>query len=85
MSTTQIADAIRDVTAGVQKAIAEGYRSRQIDADDLVEILLAVADKLDPPVRDTKNPTKGPVKKPRNAAPTDGTPGPKSVSDLFRL
>lgn len=44
-----VADAIRQVTAKVQKAIDEGYRSRAIDADDLVEVLLAVADELDPP------------------------------------
>lgn len=46
--TTQIfVDAIREVTASVQKAIDEGYRSRQIDADDLVEVLLAIADRLE--------------------------------------
>jgi len=44
-----VADAIRMVTAKVQQAIDEGYRSRAIDADDLVEVLLAIADELDPP------------------------------------
>ena len=34
----------------MQQAIADGYRSRMIDADDLVEVLLAIADRLDPPV-----------------------------------
>lgn len=48
----QLADAIREVTVAMQKAIADGYRSRMIDADDLVEVLLAIADRLDPPVRD---------------------------------
>ncbi|MGD9855843.1 MAG: hypothetical protein AB7U20_12935 [Planctomycetaceae bacterium] len=48
----QLVAAIREVTASVQKAIGEGYRSRAIDADDLVEVLLAIADRLDPPVRD---------------------------------
>jgi hypothetical protein len=38
-----IADAIRNVTVAVQRAIEEGHRSRMIDADDLVEVLLAVA------------------------------------------
>ena len=47
---TEVADAIRNVTAAVQQAIDEGYRSRVIDADDLVEVLLAIADALDPPV-----------------------------------
>lgn len=47
MTTQKIIDAIRDVTASVQKAIDEGYRSRRIDADDLVEVLLAIADHLE--------------------------------------
>lgn len=50
-ATEQIADAIREVTAAVQAAVTNGYRSRMIDADDLVEVLLAIADRLDPPVR----------------------------------
>jgi predicted RNA-binding Zn-ribbon protein involved in translation (DUF1610 family) len=54
-ANTQIADAIREVAAAVQSAIAEGYRSRMIDADDLVEVLLSIADRLDPPVRETTN------------------------------
>ncbi len=43
----EVVDAIRHVTACVQNAIAEGERSRQIDADDLVEVLLAIADELE--------------------------------------
>lgn len=50
-----IADAIREVTAAVQKAINDGYRSRAVDADDLVEVLLAIADRLDPLVPGTTN------------------------------
>jgi chorismate mutase len=46
--TQQIADAIRKVTAAVQNAIDGGRRSRAVDAYDLVEVLLAVADELDP-------------------------------------
>jgi hypothetical protein len=46
----QIADAIREVTAAIQKAIDDGSRSRVVDADDLVEVLLAIADRLDPPL-----------------------------------
>lgn len=45
-----LADAIRAVTASMQAAIEDGYRSRVIDADDLAEVLLAIADRLDPPV-----------------------------------
>lgn len=47
-----IADALREVTASVQRAIGAGHRARRIDADDVIEILLAVADRLDPPVRE---------------------------------
>ena len=45
MTTT--ADAIRTVTAKVQTAISDGSRSAAIDAHDIVEILLAIADELD--------------------------------------
>ncbi len=45
-----IADAIRNVTVAIQRAIENGERSRMIDADDLIEVLLAVADQLDPPI-----------------------------------
>jgi len=44
-----IVDAIRTVTAKVQRAIDAGHRSRAIDADDLVEILLSIADELNSP------------------------------------
>ncbi|MBX3435740.1 MAG: hypothetical protein KF847_20675 [Pirellulales bacterium] len=46
----QLADALRDVTLAIQNAIATGQRSRAIDADDLVEVLLAIADRIDPPL-----------------------------------
>lgn len=55
-SEFRIADAIREVTVAMQKAIAEGHRSRMIDADDLVEVLLAIADHLDPPVAESVAP-----------------------------
>lgn len=42
-----LVDAIQHVTACVQNEIESGRRSRQIDADDLVEVLLAIADRLD--------------------------------------
>ena len=50
--THQLADAIREVTVAMQKAIDDGHRSRMIDADDLVEVLLSIADRLDPPIRE---------------------------------
>jgi hypothetical protein len=54
----EFADAIRLVTAKVQREIDQGRRSRSIDAEDLVEVLLAIADQLDPfvPESDTKKP-----------------------------
>jgi len=52
MTTTraEVADAIRDVTAAMQTTLDEGRRSTRIDAWDLVEALLAIADRLDTPV-----------------------------------
>jgi hypothetical protein len=52
----ELADVIRQVTAKVQREIDQGRRSRAIDADDLVEVLLAIADQLDPfvPESDTR-------------------------------
>lgn len=44
----ELADAIRTVTAKAQQAIDSGHRSRAIDADDLIEVLLAIAEELDP-------------------------------------
>ncbi|HHK41981.1 MAG TPA: hypothetical protein ENJ50_06135 [Planctomycetaceae bacterium] len=49
----KMADAIREVTIAMQKAIDDGYRSRMLDADDLVEVLLSIADRLDPPVAES--------------------------------
>jgi hypothetical protein len=46
----QIVDAIREVAAVVEREVGEGHRAAQIDAHDLVEILLSIADRLDPPV-----------------------------------
>jgi hypothetical protein len=45
---TRIADALRKVTVAMQRAIDDGERSKAIDADDLIQVLLAVADELDP-------------------------------------
>ena len=46
---TQVADAIRKVTATIQRELDAGRRSSRIDANDLVDVLLAIADELDPP------------------------------------
>ena len=44
----EVADAIRKVTTAMQTAIDTGQRSRRIDAEDLIEVLLSIADLLDP-------------------------------------
>jgi hypothetical protein len=46
----RLVDAIREVAAAVEREVDEGHRAAQIDARDLVEILLSIADRLDPPV-----------------------------------
>ena len=43
-------DAIREVAAAMEREVEDGHRSAQISAHDLIEILLAIADRLDPPV-----------------------------------
>jgi hypothetical protein len=50
-SEQKIADALRVVALRLERALEEGRRSNCIDAEDLRETLLAVADELDPPVR----------------------------------
>jgi hypothetical protein len=51
--TDAIADVLREVAMSLEMAIDDGHRSRSINADDLVETLLAIADRLDPPTRTT--------------------------------
>ena len=46
----QVADAIRKVTATLQRRWDEGEVSAMIDLHDLVEVLLAIADEIDPPL-----------------------------------
>ncbi len=45
-----IADALRKVTAAMQAEIESGRRSTRIDAHDLIDVLLAVADQIDAPL-----------------------------------
>ena len=47
-----IADAIRKVTATMQDALETGRRSARVDANDLIDVLLAIADEIDPPMGD---------------------------------
>ena len=49
----KIADALRVVALRLENALEEGHRSTRIDAHDLLETLLAVADQLDSPISET--------------------------------
>ena len=44
-----IAAAIREVTVRMTDAIDNGTRSTRIDANDLIDVLLAIADLIDNP------------------------------------
>jgi hypothetical protein len=46
--TLAVADAIRKVTATVQNSISKCERANKIDTDDLIEMLLSIADEIDP-------------------------------------
>ncbi len=46
----RIADVLRLVAMRLEVAIEDGMRSTRIDANDLLETLLSVADELDPPI-----------------------------------
>jgi hypothetical protein len=50
-------DALREIGAALERAVERGERAAQIDAHDLVETLLSIADRLDPPVRGSGNPS----------------------------
>ena len=58
-SEQRIADAFRNVALRLEIALDEGRRSNQIDAEDLRETLLALADELDPPTADNVLPDAG--------------------------
>lgn len=51
----KLIDAIQDVTACVQNEMESGARSKLIDADDLVEVLLSIADRLETSKPDTES------------------------------
>jgi hypothetical protein len=54
----RLADALRKVTATMQTELESGRRSAMIDANDLIDLLLAIADEIDPPLapRDQRPP-----------------------------
>ncbi|MEX1231991.1 MAG: hypothetical protein WEB58_17230 [Planctomycetaceae bacterium] len=60
MTTEQIiAAAFRHIALRFETALEEGRRSKRIDAEDLLQTLLALADELDPPVPDNVPPDAG--------------------------
>ena len=64
--TTTVADAIRKVTVAMQNELESGRRSNALGAHDLVDVLLAIADEMDPPLRPTQPETDPRPKKRRN-------------------
>jgi hypothetical protein len=50
----EVADAIRVVAAALQRQLARGHRPRHLDAEDLIDVLLSIAERLDPPPANTK-------------------------------
>jgi len=46
---TQVANAIRRAAATMQKAVDAGRRSTTIDANDLIDLFLTIAEEIDPP------------------------------------
>lgn len=52
-SDHRVADALRTVALRLEQALESGHRSPRLDANDLRETLLAVADLLDAPVAAT--------------------------------
>jgi hypothetical protein len=51
-----VADAFRVVAMRLEEALERGRRSTNLDANDLLETLLSIADELDPPIRDEEIP-----------------------------
>ncbi len=49
---TDLAVAIRTITRCFQEEIDEGERANAINAENLIEILITIADKIDPPATD---------------------------------
>ena len=50
----RVADALRKITATMHTELEAGRRSTRLDAHDLLDLLLAVADELDPPLPKSK-------------------------------
>ena len=53
-----VADALRKVARRIDEELGDGLRSWKIDAEDLLQTLLSVADELDPPLPKPKRKTR---------------------------
>lgn len=54
-----VADALRKVSAAMQRELDGRRRSSHVDAHDLIVVFLAIADELDPPLApSTAEPTR---------------------------
>jgi hypothetical protein len=59
----ELAEAIRKTTATIQRELDAGRHSSHLDAHDLVDVLLAIADEIDPqfaPPARGERPRRGP-------------------------
>lgn len=54
--STRWADVLCDVAARLQQLCDSGRHSRTIDADEVVKLLLTIADRVDPPVAAEESP-----------------------------
>lgn len=52
----KVADAVRIVAMRLEDALERGRRSTRLDANDLLQTLLSIADEIDPPVRPEPEP-----------------------------
>ena len=50
----RVADALRKVALAVETELESGRRAGQIDAYDVAELFLAIADEIDPPLKEKR-------------------------------
>ena len=51
----KVADALRKVALAIQTELEAGRRAGQIDAYDVADLFLAIADEIDPPLKERRN------------------------------
>ena len=50
----RVADALRKVALAMQNQLENGRRAGQIDAYDVEDLFLAIADEIDPPLKERR-------------------------------